>query len=173
VLVFATGFDVTRFLSTLRVCGRSGAPLSEVWENDNATAYQGTVVPDFPNLFILFGPNVQTGHGGSLIALVEAQMEWVISVLTQMRRRGVASVEVRGEVHEQYVAEIDGLHAGMVWTHPGMSTYYRNSRGRVVVPTPFRVVDVWHRTRTANLDEFYLEPSHAPASSADAPCAVN
>jgi 4-hydroxyacetophenone monooxygenase len=47
----------------------------------------------------------------------------------------------------------------MVWTHPGMSTYYRNSRGRVVVNTPFRIVDFWHMTRTADLDDYVVEPA--------------
>ncbi len=34
-------------------------------------------------------------------------------------------------------------------THPGMSTYYRNSRGRVVVVNPFPVVEFWHMTHEA------------------------
>jgi 4-hydroxyacetophenone monooxygenase len=51
VLVLATGFDVLRFLTTFEARGRSGRSLREVWEDDNAKAYLGTVIPDFPNFF--------------------------------------------------------------------------------------------------------------------------
>ena len=46
----------------------------------------------------------------------------------------------------------------MVWTHPGMETYYRNSRGRVVVNYPYRNVDLFHATRHADLAEYTTEP---------------
>jgi 4-hydroxyacetophenone monooxygenase len=46
----------------------------------------------------------------------------------------------------------------MVWTHPGASTYYRNSRGRVVVNNPHRVIDYWHMTRHADLTDYIVEP---------------
>jgi 4-hydroxyacetophenone monooxygenase len=47
----------------------------------------------------------------------------------------------------------------MVWTHPGMETYYRNAAGRVVTNMPWRVVDYWHMTRRPHLDEYVLEPA--------------
>jgi 4-hydroxyacetophenone monooxygenase len=50
------------------------------------------------------------------------------------------------------VRQVDDAHERMVWTHPGMTTYYRNSRGRVVVNSPFRNLDFWRMTRHADLD---------------------
>ena len=50
VLVIATGFDVLRFLTPFEVRGPLGASLREVWDDDDARAYLGTAVPDFPNL---------------------------------------------------------------------------------------------------------------------------
>jgi len=67
VLLIATGFNVLQFLSTYDLVGRSGRNLRDVWGADDATAYLGTVVPDFPNFFTLYGPNLQPGHGGSFI----------------------------------------------------------------------------------------------------------
>jgi 4-hydroxyacetophenone monooxygenase len=52
----------------------------------------------------------------------------------------------------------------MVWTHPGMETYYRNRRGRVVVNSPHRNDTFYEMTRTANLDEFVVEPRQAAIS---------
>ena len=63
---------------------------------------------------------------------------------------------MRAEVFTEYNEHLDRLHESMIWTHPGMSTYYRNSHGRVVVPTPLRVVDFWARTRRPDLDAYHL-----------------
>ncbi len=42
----------------------------------------------------------------------------------------------------------------MVWSHPGMGTYVRNSRGRVTVNMPWRMVDYWHMTAKMPLEDF-------------------
>ncbi len=158
VLVLATGFDVLRFLNTYEVIGRSGRTLRETWEDDNAKAYLGTVVPDFPNFFMLYGPNLQPGHGGSLIFVIEMQLRFIMSLIRQMAAGGIGAVEVRPEVHEAYNTAVDAAHEHMVWTHPGMSTYYRNDRGRIVVNSPYRNVDFFEMTKEADLDEFVTEP---------------
>lgn len=159
VLVLATGFDVLRFLTTFEAKGRSGRSLREVWDDDNAKAYLGTVVPDFPNFFTLYGPNLQPGHGGSLIFVVEMQVHYIMDIIRKMAEQGLGAVECRQDVHDEYNAGVDAAHENMVWTHPGMQTYYRNDRGRIVVNYPHRNVDLFRQTRTAELaDEFIVEP---------------
>jgi 4-hydroxyacetophenone monooxygenase len=44
----------------------------------------------------------------------------------------------------------------MIWTHKGMSNWYRNAKGRVVVTTPFRNDTSWHAARRTDLDDFTL-----------------
>ena len=159
VLIWATGFDVVNFLVPMRVFGRDGRELHEDWHGEDARAYLGTVVPGFPNFFCLYGPNTQFGHGGSLITVMERQMHYVMSVLSQMFEQHITSVDVKQEVHDAYNRTVDRLHEGMVWTHRGMDTYYRNSRGRVVVNNPFRMVDFWKMVEVANMDEYLLTPA--------------
>lgn len=166
VVICATGFDVVRFLAPMEIRGRSGRTLRETWDDDDAAAYLGIAVPDFPNLFTIYGPNSQGGHGGSLIGTAEAQLNYVMDLLRTMVREDLGALEVRPEVYEDYVRRVDEAHEKMIWTHPGMSTYYRNSRGRVVVNIPWRVVDYWHMTRAADMSEWIVEPAGAPASAA-------
>jgi 4-hydroxyacetophenone monooxygenase len=158
VLVVATGFDVLRFLTAFEVHGRSGQSLREVWNDDDARAYLGLAMPDFPNFFCLYGPNLQPGHGGSLIFVVEMQMRYIMDLLKQMLHQGIGAVECRQDVHDAYNERVDKAHANMVWTHPGMETYYRNARGRVVVNGPYRNATFYDMTRTADLDDFIVEP---------------
>jgi 4-hydroxyacetophenone monooxygenase len=166
VLVCATGFQATRFLTPMDIRGRSGRSLRDTWADDDARAYLGVSVPDYPNLLMLYGPNAQGGHGGSVIGMAEMQVNYVVSLLRQMLERGIGAIEPRPDLYWEYNRRVDEAHAKMIWTHPGMDTYYRNSRGRVVVNTPWRVVDYWQMTREADLDEYVVEPARTTAKAA-------
>ena len=158
VIVYATGFRMTRMAARLDLRGREGLPLSEAWEEDNPTAYLGITVPRFPNLFLMLGPNTGLGHGGSTISQSECQARYITSLIVQTTERGIRSVDVRAAVHDAYNERVDAEHEELIWTHPGMSTYYRNARGRVFSIAPWRIVDYWAMTHDAELDEFECEP---------------
>ena len=158
VLICATGFDVVNFLAPMDIRGRSGQAIRDVWGGDDARAYLGMTVPGFPNFAMLYGPNVQPGHGGSLVTLAEIEVHYVLDLLAKMFCGGLDSVECKPDIYRRYNERVDDAHEHMVWTHPGMSTYYRNSRGRVVVPGPFRNVDLWHMARRADLADFITVP---------------
>ncbi|WP_428119683.1 flavin-containing monooxygenase [Candidatus Poriferisodalis sp.] len=158
VLVLATGFDVLRFITTYEAVGRSGRTLRESWGDDDASAYLGTVTPDFPNFFTLYGPNLQPGHGGSLIFVVEMQVRYIMDMIGKMCASNLGAVEVRPEVHTDYRNRVDEAHESMVWMHPGMTSYYRNESGRIVVNSPWRNVDYFDMTSEANLDDYVCEP---------------
>ena len=161
VIIWATGFDVVNLLAPMKIKGIGGRDIHEDWDGDDARAYLGTTVPGYPNLFCLYGPNTQFGHGGSLITVLERQMHYVMSLLEQMFARKIATVDVRQEVHDAYNAEVDSIHARMIWTYPGVENYCQNSKGRIVVNNPFRIIDVWGMTETANLADYHCAPLHA------------
>lgn len=165
VLILATGYDVARFIATYEVVGRRGRTLREAWDDDDPRAYLGSTVAGFPNLFMLYGPNTQAGHGGSIIAALEAQSRHVVALVNEMQRRGACEVEVRPEVVKSYNDEIDRQHEHMIWAHAGMSTYYRNSKGRVVIPIPFRNVELWNRLMNDSVDNYRFD-----SGSAAQPC---
>ncbi len=162
VLIWATGFDVVNLLAPMKVVGLGGRELHKDWKGDDARAYLGTVVPGYPNFFCLYGPNTQFGHGGSLITVLERQMHYVMSLIRQMLAGGATQVEVREDVHDAYNVKVDATHAGMVWTYPGVETYYKNSKGRVVVNNPFRIIDFWTMTEAADIGEYRLGKAGAP-----------
>lgn len=160
VLVTSTGFNVLKFLSTYDVIGRSGKQLRDVWGEEDASAYLGTVIPDFPNFFTLYGPNLQPGHGGSFVFVAEMQVRYVMQMIDAMSKQAIGAVSCKPEVHDAYIDDVNKIHENMVWAHPGVSSYYRNSSGRVVVNSPYRNVDFFHKTRHVNLDDYDIEPSN-------------
>lgn len=153
VIIYATGFQAARFLSTYELVSR-GRTLREAWDDDDSEAYLGTVAPGFPNLFILFGPNVLAGHGGSFMSIVGSQVQYVMGILEQMMEKGLSSVDCRPDVAADYNRRIDEAHEKLIWTHGGMSTFYRNSRGRLTVNIPYRTIDFWQWVQEADLEDF-------------------
>jgi 4-hydroxyacetophenone monooxygenase len=156
VIVVSTGFKVSEMAAKLHITGRDGKTLADAWSNDNPTAYLGLTVPDFPNLFLMLGPNTGPAHGGSVIFQAECQSRYISACLVQMIERDIAAIDVRAEVKDAYVREVDAEHEQMIWTHPGMSTYYRNKSGRVFSAMPWRFVDYWAMTHDPDLQQYRL-----------------
>jgi 4-hydroxyacetophenone monooxygenase len=154
VIILATGFEPGKMLAPMEIVGRQGTSIREVWGDDNPSAYVGTTVHGFPNLFCLLGPNTTLAHGGSVFFVSECQVRYTTSCLVQMIEQGVDSIDVRAEVHDEYVERVDAEHGQLVWTHPGMRNWYRNDRGRVFSPMPWRLVDFWSMTHDPSLDEY-------------------
>ncbi|OWU68365.1 hypothetical protein ATO3_24470 [Marinibacterium profundimaris] len=145
-IIFSTGFKAAEMLAPMEVTGEGGAQLREVWQGDDARAYLGLTVPGFPNFFIMYGPNTNLAHGGSLFFHAECQVRHVMMLLHEMKARGAATVSVRPETFDAYNQRVDAAHDNMVWTHGGMRNWYRNSKGRVVTNSPWRLVDYWKMT---------------------------
>ncbi|XP_014552507.1 hypothetical protein COCVIDRAFT_19417 [Bipolaris victoriae FI3] len=82
-IVLATGFETVQMLVPMEIVGRNGVELREYWDKTFrgvAQAYFGTVVPHFPNFFILMGPNTVTGHL-SVIYSTECQINFMLRLL--------------------------------------------------------------------------------------------
>lgn len=94
VVVCATGFHAQQFLHGLRVKGRHGVDLAELWK-EGAFAYLGTCVPGMPNFGIILGPNTGLLHN-SFLLMIEAQSRYISGmtkpVLEARRRSGQQSV---------------------------------------------------------------------------------
>jgi 4-hydroxyacetophenone monooxygenase len=156
VAVLATGFQTSRLLAPMDIRGRSGVPLREQWGDDNPYAYLGITVPDFPNLFIVGGPNTALAHGGSYFYTAECAVAYLSQLIMALAEDDLDAVEVRRDVTE------------LIWTHPGMTNWYKNAAGRVVAATPFRAVDYWAMTRTPDLAEYATTPAR-PRGAAGLP----
>ena len=156
IIVLATGFKVSLMTARLNVTGREGRKLTDVWADDNPSAHLGITVPGFPNLFTMQGPNSGLGHGGSAIFQAECQARYIAGCLVGMIEDGIDAIDVQQDVHDEYVRRVDAEHEGMIWTHPGMSTYYRNAKGRVVSVMPWRLVDYWSMTHEPDFTEFQV-----------------
>ena len=129
VLVAATGFRVTDHPFYERVRGADGRSLAERWETTGSTAYRGTTVSGYPNLFLMGGPNTGLGHT-SVVVMLEAQIPYVIGALKLLRTRRLAAVDVRPEAEEEYNRDLQSRLAKTVWNSGGCASWYLDAKGR-------------------------------------------
>ncbi|STZ81678.1 putative flavoprotein involved in K+ transport [Mycolicibacterium aichiense] len=156
VIVYATGYHLD-FLSTVDIRGRGGKTLSGEW-GDSPRAYRGGTVPGFPNLFITSAPNYSPGHGAGANFSMEVLAHFILECLQLMALRGATTIEVTERAFTEYVAGIDQAMQRTVWCHtPNAHTYYRSESGRVVVATPYRLVDLWQQHRAPVEEDFVLQ----------------
>ena len=79
-----------------------------------------------------------TAHGGSIIFHTECQVRYIMTCLKALLEKGLSSMECRQDVHDAYNERVDAAHAKMVWTHHGMTNWYKNADGRVTTNSPWR-----------------------------------
>lgn len=156
VLVLATGFKAQAPLYPMEIIGTQGS-LRDKWGDDDPRAHLGITVPGFPNLFILYGPGTNGGHGGSAVFNSECQVRYTMLALRELIEREASSLEVRREPFETYQAEFDAEHEQLVWTHPGVNNWYKNKAGRVVTNNPWRLSRYRNMTATFDTDEYEIK----------------
>src|SRR5260370_30357049 len=95
-----------------------------------------------------------TGHGGSVVALIESQVRYIMGILEKaITTYGPAfEIEIKRSVFDLYNERIQDAHNRMIWTHKGMSNWYRNAQGRFVVTTPFLNNAILHAPRKTDLN---------------------
>jgi 4-hydroxyacetophenone monooxygenase len=156
-IVLATGFQAARMLGPIDIYGRKGRRLREVWGDDDPRAFLGITVPDYPNFFIIYGPNTNLAHGGSAIFHSECQIHYVMEGIRELIESGAKSIECRREPYEDYNKKVDAALSKMVWSHPAMTNWYKNKHGRVVMNSPWRLVDYRNMTEHLDPSDYVLE----------------
>jgi cation diffusion facilitator CzcD-associated flavoprotein CzcO len=153
-VIYGTGFKAADYLASLDVYGSSGTRLRDDWR-DGAEAYLGTVVPGYPNLFTLYGPN--TNGVTSIIYILEAQSAYIGRLLSIMSERGWQTIEVKRHVHDKFNAEIQSAMVGTVWM-ANCNNYYRHPNGKVVTQFPYSGKTFADRLAAIDLDDYQCAP---------------
>jgi cation diffusion facilitator CzcD-associated flavoprotein CzcO len=124
VVIFATGYDaVTGSLLDLAISDKNQVPLSEKWKNGVLT-HLGMMVPDTPNLFIVYGPQAPTSLANGP-PFIEMEVDWVYQVIEKMQKEGLSSIEPTQAAAEAWRDEV---HAVSQYTlYPKADSWYMGS----------------------------------------------
>jgi cation diffusion facilitator CzcD-associated flavoprotein CzcO len=161
-IVLATGFASHDFVAPMEIAGRDGRSLSGEW-NEVARAYLGLSVPNFPNMFLLYGPNTN-GGSGSVINTLECGIGHVLAALLEMERVGAERIEVRPGAAEDFDRELRAALAKTVW-HSGCSNWYVDENGNDPSNWPWLWSTYRRRTKQLQPDAYALSRTPAPVAS--------
>jgi len=126
VLVLATGFQVDRFMRPIEIVGRGGTTLEDVWKHA-PSAYLAISIPDFPNLFMLNGPNGPVGNF-SLIDVAELQLAYIMQLVEQVRSGACREVSASRSATDRFDAERKQAVKKTVWS-TGCRSWYLDADG--------------------------------------------
>ncbi len=156
VIVYATGFRHTDVLWPLKITGRDGVDLHEMW-GSRPYAYLGITVPKFPNFFIIYGPGTHLAHGGSLIFQSELQMRYIDQCLARLAEADVHSLEPKPDAATDWHERTQTRIKKMVWAHPAVKhSYFKNADGEIHTVSPWRLNEYWAEVREPDWSQFVV-----------------
>jgi 4-hydroxyacetophenone monooxygenase len=155
LLVLASGFRPNDFLYPMEICGKDGKTLQDLWAKDGARAYLGMMMPGFPNLWCLYGPNTNQKTGGPVM-WGEMQTRYALGCMKEIIQHGWKAMDIKRDVFDEHQRKMDEILSHSIWMDQNQRSYYRNDFGRVATNTAWGTLDYWTWTRRPNLEEFEI-----------------
>jgi len=151
-IICGTGFQVNDVGAPFDVTGIGGADLGARWLRDGPEAYLGTSIADFPNFFMMVGPNTGLGHN-SMIYMIESQVQYIAGCLSELRRRGARTMNLRTDVQQAFNARLQEDMRRSVWAS-GCHSWYQTKSGKVTAIWPGFTFSFRKRTRRVRAHEY-------------------
>jgi cation diffusion facilitator CzcD-associated flavoprotein CzcO len=152
-VVFATGFDATESIGSARIFGRNGTELADEWK-DGMAAYLGTSVTQFPNMFLIVGPNTGLGHN-SMIEMMEAQYNYVCGAVALLESKGARAMDVFPQAQEAFNQGLQERLKTTVWSS-GCRSWYLDKNGKNTTLWPGFTYAFRKLTRRPRAEHFEL-----------------
>ncbi len=154
ILVYATGFETTKWHWSVDVVGAGGAHLNEVWA-ERPEAYLGITLARFPNLFVLYGPNTNLGHN-SITFMLERQVEFMIAALDALEAGGKRAMAPKPAVQQAFNSQLQKDLEHTVWADPHCASWYKNEDGIITQNWSSHTRDYAQAVGQVRLDDYEL-----------------
>lgn len=108
IIVLATGFKAyTGALEAFPIRGTGGETLAEKWQK-SSSSIMGVCVADFPNMFIVTGPQAPFAN---LPTSIEQNVMWITSCIKKMESEGYDVVRPRQDAEDEWTQHTADIHA--------------------------------------------------------------
>lgn len=115
VIATATGFEVTKYLWPADYIGTGGLSVHDFWSTDGPRAYISMMMPNFPNMFMLYGPNSQPLSGGTgLPVWYVLWSSYAAKCIVRLLEEGKSRVEVKEDAFVRYNEALDAEAATLL-----------------------------------------------------------
>ncbi len=148
ILVYATGFASTNFLTSIEMDGIHGGTLKQ-WR-ENPKALRGLIIENIPNAFFLLGPNTNLGHS-SMILMIEAQVKYMVQAVKSVPKG--AYINVKPEAMKRYNEGLQAKLSNSVWA-TGCASWYKTADGTIPTMWPYQTSRFAKMMRKFHMSEF-------------------
>jgi cation diffusion facilitator CzcD-associated flavoprotein CzcO len=155
VLIFGTGFHILDMPVAGTLFDGQGVSLATRWRG-SPRAYRGTTVRGFPNLFLVLGPNLGTGHS-SAFSIIEAQTAYIARAVRALSARRAASFEVRADVEAAHNARLQAALPRTVYNSGGCASYYLDDNGQNSFSWPWSTPALERSLSRFDLSDYELQ----------------
>jgi cation diffusion facilitator CzcD-associated flavoprotein CzcO len=172
-IIFGTGFQVEDLPIAHNVYGRSGESLHDRWEREGMKGLRGTTFTDFPNFFMIVGPNTGLGHS-SMVYIIESQVNYIMDALRQMDTYALATIEANPQAVASWNSWLTRRLDRTIWNVGGCNSWYQDDKGGLPIVWPASTFTFRQHTRTFDLSEYEYEcvPSAQPVEASGVPAGV-
>jgi 4-hydroxyacetophenone monooxygenase len=140
-IVTATGFEVMKYLWPADFVGTGGQSIHDAWSNDGPRAYLSMMMPNFPNMFMLYGPNSQPLSGGTGLPIwYVIWSAYTAQCIVRALEEGRSRVEVKQDAFERYNVALDEEASKLLLMQEygaPEKNYFINEHGRMQVNAPW------------------------------------
>ena len=152
VIIWGTGFEVSHPPIGKRVYDTNEQLLAERWKESSPEAFLGASLEHVPNAFLVLGPNILVYD--SFIGIAEAQLDYIMSGLLQMRDQGIKRIQIKPKVlHEHNVAVQKNLQK-TVFNRGGCKSYYLDKNGRNFAAWPWSLKQLKQQLKKLDLADY-------------------
>ncbi len=155
VIAYATGFHANEYLFPMKITGREGQTIEKLWEEGGARAYRTCMMPGFPNLFAIYGPN--TNGALSPATFHEMVACFALQCMEELILEDKSSVEVKPEAYWDYNRMIDERNNTRVWSDRRVQSYYWSRHGRSATMNPLRGPEMWQLLKKLDRDDLVIK----------------
>ncbi|KAK4154104.1 hypothetical protein C8A00DRAFT_14750 [Chaetomidium leptoderma] len=145
VIILANGFTTNQYLGGVELIGRGGETLEKHWESfGGPEAYNCTALSGFPNMFFLLGPNTNTGHTSTVMA-IENSVNYSLRVLQPVLEGRASVASLKRSAEEAYANRMQGALKHRVWISGCNNWYIRGPGGKVwnAMTYPWSQAQMW------------------------------
>ena len=153
-IILATGFKAQEFFTPICINGGDGFFNDQY--GDSPQSYLGIAFDTLPNFFSTYGPGTNLAHAGSIIFNSECQVKYICSAIDYILENNIKYLKVKQDVVASYQEKLEARLNQMVWQHPNVSSWYQNSKGKVVTTSPWRLIEYWKWTKKFEASDYEL-----------------
>ena len=147
VIICATGFDaVDGNYTRIAIKGRNGETLKDHWSTQGPTSYLGISVPNFPNLFLISGPN---GPFCNLPPAIETHVEIISDLISRAEKKELRKADsgtnghANGHVNGLTNGNAKSITNGIVEALPEAEQEWTDRCDQLSSKSLFRRIDSW------------------------------